>query len=181
VTVPILPLDDMHDRHQGLTQRIASYYCEAACVCLDRHYEPPTVFEIEDAPHTSSAEVQWAPTDQRTRDAWANEIDTTEAGAYACVIAAVELVRGYFAVRRAETTTGADYYLGPEGTGADDLESCVRLEVSGMDEGNPQALARRLAAKVRQAATGASLLPAVAGVVGFEAKRILLADVPEQP
>ena len=174
-------MQDMHARHLGLTERIASYYCEAAHVCLDRHHEPPTVFEIQDAPSTSPVEVQWAPTDQHTRDAWANEIDTTEAGAYACVIAGVELVRAYFAVRRAETTTGADYYLGPKGTGADDLESCVRLEVSGMDEGSAPALAHRLAAKVRQAAAGASLLPAIAGVVGFEAKRILLADVPEQP
>jgi hypothetical protein len=67
--------------------------------------------------------------------AWANETDATEAGAYGCVIATVELLRDLFAVRRAETGTGADYYVGPRGAAQDDLENCFRLEVSGVSDG----------------------------------------------
>ena len=49
------------------------------------------------------ADVEWETTDERTKHGWANETDTTEAGAYACVLAAVELFDGLLAVRRAET------------------------------------------------------------------------------
>ena len=124
-------------------------------------------------------ELIWSATTERTKGAWANAIDATEAGACACALAALDLARGHVAVRRAETGTGADYYIGPPGSGLDDLEDCVRLEVSGVDRGNRQRLDTRLAAKVQQARAGASDLPAVAAVVGFEAKTILLIDVTE--
>lgn len=39
-----LPLENMSDRHSGLTLEVASCYLQAACVCLDRHHEPPVEF-----------------------------------------------------------------------------------------------------------------------------------------
>ena len=115
--------------------------------------------------------------DARTRDAWANVIDTTEAGAYACALAAVELADGLVAVRRAETLTGADYYVAPPGNSPDDLEECLRLEVSGVDRGPERAIEQRLGAKLAQAAAGNSNLPALASVVGFKTRLIMLADL----
>ncbi|HEY7617774.1 MAG TPA: hypothetical protein VH744_13295, partial [Terriglobales bacterium] len=56
-----------------------------------------------------------------------------ESGAYACALAATELARGYVAVGRAETRTGADYYIALSGQIIEDLEDCLRLEVSGTD------------------------------------------------
>jgi hypothetical protein len=126
------------------------------------------------------ADVFWDVPDQRTLDAWANEIDTTEVGAYCCVIAAVEFARGLFAVRRAETGTGADYYVGPLGSGEDDLEGCQRLEVSGVNAGADGDVAARLQQKIQQAQRGRSNLPALAGVIGFAAKLLEISDVPEQ-
>ena len=83
------------------------------------------------------------------------------------------------AVRRAETKTGADYYIGPVGTQVEDLEDCLRLEVSGVNRGQPAAVTRRLDQKLRQALAGTSNLPALAGVVGFEARVICLSRVEE--
>jgi len=123
--------------------------------------------------------VHWPVPDKRIFDAWANEIDTTEAGAYGCVIAALELLRSLFAVRRAETGTGADYYVGPAGSGEDDLEGCLRLEVSGTSNGDSKVVTKRLLEKVRQAQQGSSNLPALAGVIGFSAKLLVLQDVQE--
>jgi hypothetical protein len=116
----------------------------------------------------------------RTVDAWANTTDTTEAGAYGCVIASVELSRGLFAMRRVETGTGADYYVGPEGAGVDDLEDCLRLEVSGVGDGGENAVKKRLLEKVSQAQRGNSSLPAVAGVIGFSERLVMLKGVPEE-
>ncbi len=123
--------------------------------------------------------MEWEPTDERTKYAWANEIDTTEAGACACVLATIELVKGLVAVRRAETGSGADYYIAIPGTFANDLEDCIRLEVSGIDRGNSAAVNRRLKEKLDQAAAGMSNLPAMVGVVGFRARRILLSHLEE--
>jgi hypothetical protein len=174
-------LDTMHERHRALTEPIAGSYEEAASVCLSRHHSSPIEVSLSDNGVLSMAEVTWKTPDSRTLDAWANTIDTTEMGAYGCVIAAVEILRSIFAVRRAETGTGADYYVGPDGTGEIDLEGCFRLEVSGVSDGDSKAVTRRLLEKIRQAQEGNSSLPAIAGVMGFAARLLIVRDVPEEP
>lgn len=175
--LPALPLEDMHLRHRGLTPAVAANNAEAATVCLSRHHTPPTTFTVENNADTQQAQVEWVPPDGRTLGAWNNRIDATEMGAYACVIAGVELARGCFAVRRAETIKGADYYVGPLGAGTEDLENCYRLEISGVDAGADQDIRHRLRQKIDQARRGDSNLPAVAGVVGFAARLIVFTDV----
>jgi hypothetical protein len=174
-----LPLQNLHERHRALTVPIACTYEEAASVCLQRHHTPPADVILADNGSRSAASVNWTSPDQRTRDAWANDTDATRDGAYGCVIAGVEALRGLYAVRRAETGTGADYYIGPPGSGVNDLEECFRLEVSGVDDGDEKEVLKRLSAKVRQARAGNSSLPAVAGVFGFRTKLLTIQDVPE--
>ena len=174
-------LTDMHERHRALTRSIAGGYEEAASVCLSRHHSPPIDITLTDNGTPTMAALSWTEPDQRTIDAFANEIDTTEAGAYGCVIAGVEELRGLYAVRRAETGTGADYYIGAQGSGVDDLEDCLRLEVSGVSAGGQKEVTRRVIEKVKQARDGASSLPAVAGVIGFAARLLVLKDVQENP
>lgn len=169
-----LPLADMSERHPGLTQSVAECYFEAARVCLDRHHTSPAEFTVQNGTEKSRALVEWEITDARTRGAWANEIDATEMGAYACALATAELIQGLVAIRRAETRTGADYYIGPADQTFEDLEGCLRLEVSGIDRGTVAAVARRLQQKIEQAAAGNSNLPAMAGVVGFQPQLIML-------
>lgn len=173
-------LDSMHERHRALTEAIASAYEEAASVCLARHHSSPVEISMSDNGVNSKAEISWESPDSRSLVAWANTVDTTEAGAYCCVIAGLEKMRGLFAVRRAETGTGADYYVGPQGSGEDDLEGCLRLEVSGVDGGSAEVVATRMGAKSRQAKRGNSSLPALAGVIGFSAKLLMVCDVPEE-
>jgi len=80
--------------------------------------------------------ASWVKPDQRTLNAWANDIDATEFGAYGVSLAAVEVAKGLLAFSRTRTLTVADYYLAPAGTAPDDLENCLRLEVSGVDAGD---------------------------------------------
>jgi hypothetical protein len=171
----------MHERHRALTPAVAANYEEAASVCLARHHSSPVAIALSDNDSVTQAEASWSEPDARVRDAWANELDATRDAAYACVIAGVEEARGLVAVRRAENGTGADYYIGPPGSGVDDLESCLRLEVSGTDKGDERQVLRRLGEKVEQARSGVSILPAIAGVVGFAAKILLIRDVREGP
>lgn len=168
---------DLWDRHIGVTEGIAKSYAEAACVCLDRHHTSPQALHIHEAKGAHRVAAEWTAPDGRTKRAWANTTDATEAGAYALALAAVESTRGLVAVRRAETLTGADYYLASATQTLDSLEAAFRLEVSGMSEGDESRMGQRLRQKIRQAASGRSNLPAIALVVGFEALKIFVAEV----
>lgn len=169
----ILPLNDMANRHVGLTQALADSYLEAARVSLDRHHASPQRFLLKDDSSQSAALVKWEPPDERCRGAWANEVDATRDGAYACAIAASELSCGLYAVRRAETQTGADYYLASFRQIPEDLENCIRLEVSGTNLDDYE-VRRRLNIKVQQVLNGKGNLPALAVVVGFKVKIIAM-------
>lgn len=177
----LLPLHHLNgDRHPGVSLGIGACYLEAARVCLGRHHSSPEDFSLSDDDHTVGVRVEWLVPDDRLVGAWANEIDATEAGACACSIAAVDLSEGMVTVRRAETGTGADYYVAPPGESLDDLENCFRLEVSGTDRGDYREVDRRLRQKVAQAARGASNLPALACVVGFQCRVIRLRYVEQK-
>jgi hypothetical protein len=121
-------------------------------------------------------QVEWVPPSPRQRGAWNNRDDATRDGAYCVCAAAVEAESGWVTVDRAETRTGADYYIAPAGQAAD-LEVAQRLEVSGVDESEPSVVAHRLTEKIRQARRGDSTLPAVAAVVGFKAALVLIRPV----
>lgn len=146
-------------------------------MCLDRHHTPPATFELRDNVEDEAVEAHWVGPDDRTRRAWANADDATEAGAYAIALAALEVMRGLVAVRRAETRTGSDYYMGQLNSTLEDLEVSFRLEVSGTDAGGSSVINSRLRQKLEQARKGKSNLPAIASVVGFAALRVVSADV----
>ena len=173
-------LHRLDERHPGLTPALAQSYVEAACVCLARHHQPPVIFSVNQAGNKHDRTVDFLIPDDRTRNAHANEIDATETGAYGLSLAAVESVVGMVAVRRAETQTGADWYIAPDGEFLEDLESCVRLEVSGISAGSSSDVNRRLQEKIAQAARGNSNLPAIAAVVGFKVLEVAISPLGEQ-
>jgi len=174
---PRLPIHDMAARHPGLTPALAGAYLEAGRVCLHRHHVSPIEFHLEEDGNATPARVEWQPPDARCQAAFANETDTTEFGGYLIALASMEFSRGLVAVSRAETRTGADYYLSPAGPAVEDLEGTVRLEASGTDRGDHSTVARRLREKVDQALNGHSSLPAIAVVVGFHAQLVMIEQV----
>lgn len=173
----MLSLLKLGDRHPGLTGALGDSYSEAACVCLARYHAPPVsaLISYHGTQHISVS--GFALPSASVCNAYANELDATETGAYAMSLAAVEVVADLVAVRRAETLTGADWYLAPIGSATTDLETCVRLEVSGSGSGTAKDLQRRLDEKIAQTLRGQSNLPAIASVVGFSELRILISTL----
>ena len=169
---PKLQLESLHERHIGLTPSLGGIFSEAAYVCLSRHHESPVEFEITCSAGISIWVIEFQRPDIRMLHAWANDIDATENGAYGVCLAAVEAEEQLVAVKRAETLTGADWYIAPIGAAIDDLESCFRLEVSGVDAGGRSAVAARLRQKIDQTRRAASNLPAIAAVVGFRERAV---------
>lgn len=172
-----LRLESLHERHTGLTPSLGGTFYEAASVCLSRHHDSPVEVEITCNGGTSNRLAEFQKPDARVLNAYANDFDTTESGAYGICLAAVEAEEQLVAVKRAETLTGADWYVGPIGATSDDLESLYRLEVSGVDAGNRATIAARLKQKVEQTRRGLSNLPAIASVVGFKGKSVAIQKV----
>jgi hypothetical protein len=172
-----LQIQSLHERHSGLTPSLSGCLFEAVSVCLSRHHDSPVEIEILYSGGTTSRVADFQKPDSRMLSAWANDIDTTEAGAYGVCLATVEVEEQLVAVRRAETLTGADWYIAPIGTVANDLESCYRLEVSGVDTGSRAVIEARLRQKIAQTLRGASNLPAIASVVGFREKAVAMQKV----
>jgi hypothetical protein len=175
--LPLLRLDGLHERHPGLTQAVADSYAEAASVCLSRHHQSPVTLSLQHGNDEELRVVHYAVPDERVRRAHQNEIDATEAGAYGVSLAAVEAVAGLVAVGRAETLTGADWYIAPNSADIEDLEGCIRLEVSGINAGASSDVKRRLREKLAQTARGASNLPAIAAVVGFKVLEVAISPI----
>ncbi len=172
-----LLIADLSARHPGVTSAIAHNYLEAATVCLTRHHISPIEFLLTNDEKESGAVVKWTEANERTCNAWANADDATRDGAYACALAAIELTNGSVAVRRAETLTGADYYVASSGDPVRDVEHLQRLEVSGTDMGSAPIIFSRVRVKVTQTQRGNSNLPAIVCVVGFHAARIVIQSV----
>ena len=167
-------LDSLHKRHVGLTPALGETLYEAASVCLDRHHSSPVEFQVLCNDKTNTKYIEFQKPDTRMLNAWANDIDTTENGAYGVSLAALEVEQDLVAIRRAEKLTGADWYIAPIGATTDDLETCFRLEVSGVDGGGRSVVEARLRQKVEQTKRGASNLPAIASVVGFKESMVII-------
>ncbi len=176
---PNLPvLENLHERHPGLTKNLCGALAEAARVCLARHHQSPTDVELVCLEGNCVRALVWQPPHDAVARAWANETDATEGGAYSISLASVEAELGLVAQARAETRTGADYYVGPIGQ-AVDLESAHRLEVSGTDDGDRREVLVRVRKKLRQAAQGRSDRPALVAVVGFLSRLVVIAPLRE--
>ena len=181
-SAPFPLIDTLHRMHKGVTEALSASYVEAAAVCLNDAGDPPAHLTVQaDGKAHERYLASWPTPTDRIRRSWNNLEDATRDGAYGVALAASECCLGYVAVRRAETKTGADYYLSSmagsvEADDADlDLEGTLRLEVSGMLRCQTEAaLARRVRQKQRQTERGTSSLPAIVGVVAFDLRRIVL-------
>lgn len=167
-------------RHPGVTVAVCESFSEAAEVCFARHHTPPeTMMSIRCRGTSTVAILRWREPAEDAKLAWNNRDDATRDAAYVVSLAAIESELGLVALSRAETRTGADYYVGQPGSS--DLEAAYRLEVSGVDAGERAHVRTRLREKLRQAAEGDSSLPAFASVVGFREAMVLVEAVEEQP
>lgn len=166
-------------RFEGLESRhpIDPYqlqgYANAAKVRLAAHHASPVAFRVSSWTQEATCSIQWAPLDDKLKRSYNNADDAKRDGAYVLAFAALEELEGLVGIGRAETKTGADYYVAPISAPLEDLESALRLEVSGTD-GSPTEVRARLTQKKRQALRGRADGPAIAAVVGFRSKLILV-------
>ena len=114
-----------------------------------------------------SLEVTWLPTDQQTRNCYADLPFATEFGAYGVAVLLVELLTDLTVVERSRKGTGFDYWLGPKGSSAPLFQEKGRLEASGILNGGDSQVRGRLREKLAQLVGGGVPLPGYAVVVEF--------------
>ena len=168
----LLYFENLHPRHPLDLHQLKGY-ANAAKVCLDVHHTSPVTFEATSNGKTVSYVLSWEPTDEILQRSYNNADDAKRDGAYVIAFAAIEDLRGLVSVGRAETKTGADYYLAPIGSDPSDFEKVLRLEVSGTD-GSPSEIRSRLRQKQQQTRDGTGKEPAIAAVIGFRSRLILV-------
>jgi len=166
---PLPPLETLFERHKGFYIHICRAYADAAAICFSRHHSPPVNLIISNKKEMSLREMRWENPGEAAIRSWANKDDATRDAAYSVSLSVIEAEFGLLALTRADTKTGADYYIGYEGDV--DLEKAFRLEVSGVDEGGLSEIRSRLKKKVAQLRKGNSSKPGIAIVVGFKQKR----------
>lgn len=132
---------------------------------------------VESEGTESEIEVEWEHPCDRTKRAHANEIDATEAGACGVSLAVIEQLNGYVTIGRAHIMSGADYYIVPQGKSPDYFENALRLEISGLNKGGISDYRYRLERKINQTKVSGQNKPAIASVVGFEQKVILISEI----
>jgi hypothetical protein len=137
------------------------------------HHSSPCVFLVQNEQAEREWLVAWEEAGASTRYAHANLDDATRDGAYLLAIAAVEAELNLFTVERATTRTGCDFYVSPQ-QAPEDLEEAWRLEVSGTNQGKVLDVRARLKEKIEQTGRVTAVLPAMACVVGFEARSIMI-------
>jgi hypothetical protein len=150
-------------------------YANAAKVRLEAHHTSPVDFELRTKDETMVCEVRWEPVDDMLRRSYNNADDAKRDGAYVMAFAAIEELKGLVSIGRAENKTGADYYVVPQGKAPTDFEEAFRLEVSGTD-GSVAEVRARLRQKQEQTRKGIGTEPAIAAVVGFKTKCILVEE-----
>lgn len=175
-----LILRDLHITHPGISPNRSGDFCDAACVCLARHHEPPTPVTVEVRKEQRVRRLVWERPDRGVCDAHDNEEDARRDGAYAVSLRCVESELGLVAVRQAKPRSGADWILAPAGVerlpnGFVDLDGVdlSRLEVSGTDQ---RSVGYRTTQKVQQLGRGASVLPGIAAVVRFDRPIVRIAQ-----
>ncbi len=100
MTKPKLLISNLSERHHCISKARENSLYEAAQICLDRHHRSPVDFTIDDTGERLQVSAEWEEPNERARAAWANRNEATENGACACVLAAVEITSGMFAVYR---------------------------------------------------------------------------------
>lgn len=160
----------------GVSRRVGASLAEAAGVCLESQGHAPGVQLIVRGYSNNRYSLHWPPITEQSLRAWGDPESATENGAAGVAILLIEKETGYKVIERSRKGTGIDYWLGD---GSDSpFQPKGRLEVSGIRQGDDQAVRKRIRAKLRQTdRSDDSMLPAYVIVVEFSR---LVAEVREK-
>ncbi len=175
----------------GISVAKGTEMAEAAAVCLEERGHTQGVTMVIRGHHHQNHRLDWTPVTAQVRRTWDDDDEATEDGA-ACIAALIANhdIGQMVIVRARKSTpqqpTGFDYWLGDNDTDSmsdaeraatdslssllaeDNIVARMRLEVSGIRNGDDSVLAARVRSKLRQVGRSKALeIPAYVIVVEF--------------
>lgn len=150
----------------GIPPATGKSIADAASVCLNErgHFSPTTmtiagIYEV-------NAVIDWLPPSDQAKRWWNDDEYATEHGAY-CIAALMVEHCGLEIVQRSKKKTGFDFWLAPRNSQSNLFQDLIRLEVSGIRNGDATVLEARVRQKIKQTKVSDGALPAVVIVVEF--------------
>jgi hypothetical protein len=165
---------DLRDLHYGLpaiTPAFGAALAEAGAVCLSQQGHQPGVALHVIGELTALLPLYWPPVTPRMLRCWNDREYTTEQAAYGIALLLLVKLTDYTVVERSRRGTGFDYWLGKAADSADSadlpFQKSMRLEVSGIRQGNPSQVRTRVKLKKMQVSPTDPLAPAFIVIVEF--------------
>ena len=165
----MLDLADLRKGHvPAITPAVGGYLAEAGSICLESQGHNPGVgLSVRgESTTTHTLTLTWLPATDQARNAWIDEDNATEYGAIGVAILLAKDQIGYTVIRQSRRGTGFDYWMGD--TSDEGFQDKAKLEISGIRQGDDNAIRTRIRRKLRQTDLSKRLsLPAYVIVVEF--------------
>ena len=152
----------------AITPSFGAALAEACAICLEEQSHCQGVQISVDGDFRATFELYWQTiTDQMLR-CWNDREFTTEQAAYGIAFLLIIKLTDFTVIERSRKGTGFDYWLGVEdNTNELPFQNKVRLEVSGIREGDDRRIKARDKQKVEQTKASDGTFPAYIVVVEF--------------
>jgi hypothetical protein len=170
----IFRFDKLKAGQLGLSPVYGSFLAEAAAYCLFRnhHNSPGSLVFIHELSEITT--LLWSEVGAGLDSTWADLKEAAEYGAYAvAIVVCVEVSKILRVTRCAQSGTGIDIWLTDSTDDRGIFQRSARLEVSGIFNGDKNAINARLREKLAQTkASDHTLLPAYVAIVEFGSPEI---------
>lgn len=166
--MPILDLCELQNGLPAITPAFGSALAEACAVCLsEQKHQPGVELDIIGA-LIGNFKLYWPAVSEQMQRCWNDREYTTEQAAYGIALLLFTKLTEFTVVERSRKGTGFDYWLGkPSESSNLPFQKAIRLEVSGMRQGNLSQVRARAKLKTRQVAPTNTLAPAFIVIVEF--------------
>jgi hypothetical protein len=136
----------------NLTPERGATFCQAAAVSLDRQGHESGVRLLVAGAFNEEIEVSYPLVTERMRRSWKDAIEAADDSATGVAILLIQELEGMTVVERSVTSTGFDYWMGPDDKDDDELifQDKVRLEISGINKGRNSHVMSRVKEKLKQ-------------------------------
>ncbi|MEW5993107.1 MAG: hypothetical protein AB1744_01765 [Candidatus Zixiibacteriota bacterium] len=161
-----LTLESLKTEHPGLTTHFGGMLAETCAICLDQQGHSSGTRLNSDGIRKQNFSVVWTFAVTETMQKCYRDAEfATENGAYALAILILQDLTGFKVVERSRKGNGFDFYLGQHEGNL--FQNKVRLEVSGIRNGDNIIVSRRMKEKLDRLKKYDSLLPAYVAIVEF--------------
>ncbi len=163
------PIIDTRQLSQGLpaiTPAFGQTLVEAIAICLtERNHPPGITLEVEGDFHTEIC-LHYPPVTAQMQRCWNDAEYTTEQAAYGMAFLLIRHLTQLTVIERSRKGSGFDYWLGLEQLNLP-FQRMMRLEVSGIRQGNDSLIKTRVRIKQEQVRRVKNDCPAYVAIVEF--------------